>query len=243
MQRPFPQQASITVRFDHRAGFSLTEILIVAAIIGVLAAILAPAMQTMRSRAQQTSCTNNLRQIGVAWTQFAGENNGILGNYDKSGMRYWGGKLTSWGGPQAKDRPLYPYLSDAKVFRCPGDRGRYTSGSEACFYEVAGNSYCMANSTERGVLALSTNAAGRSVVGRLQAIERPSKTILVFDSTLLNKSFGWNRYWHPADTSNVLMVDGHVEAFTRLQAEQCQASTNPAGYSWGWSGWEPHSQW
>lgn len=247
MQRSSPAQASRLAPSRRRAGMTLIEVLVVLAIIAFLIAFMAPVVHTLRSRSQQAACTNNLRQIGAAWGLFASENNGILGYYDKTGMRYWGGKKTpNWGDVQTKDRPLYPYLSDPKVFCCPGDRGRYANGSEASFFNVAGNSYCMANSTERGILALSpsnTFTAGRTVPGRLQGIEKPSKTILVFDSTLLNKISGWNRYWHSLDTSNVLMVDGHVEVFTREQAEKCQTSTNPAGYSWGWAGWEPHSQW
>jgi prepilin-type N-terminal cleavage/methylation domain-containing protein/prepilin-type processing-associated H-X9-DG protein len=47
-------------------GFSLVELLIVIAIIGVLVAILIPAVQSSRASASRTSCANNLRQLGIA---------------------------------------------------------------------------------------------------------------------------------------------------------------------------------
>jgi prepilin-type N-terminal cleavage/methylation domain-containing protein/prepilin-type processing-associated H-X9-DG protein len=52
-------------------GFTLTEMLVVIAIIGVLAAMIVPAVQFARERSRQASCSNNLRQIGVAFTLHA----------------------------------------------------------------------------------------------------------------------------------------------------------------------------
>lgn len=94
-----------------KRAFTLIELLVVIAIIAILSAILFPVFATAREKARQTACLSNLKQIGLAFTQYEQD-------YDEfvpCGNELWG--IEGWAGR------IYPYVKSTQVFLCPNDAG------------------------------------------------------------------------------------------------------------------------
>ena len=139
--------SSVRGRDFHRLGFTLIELLVVIAIIAILAAILLPALEASKQRAQAVECTSNLRQLMICWLEYTNDNAGVFpANPDYNAYPRWvagdmrGGAV---GGPypgidatntallvDSRYSQLGPYVQNPAIFKCPADQSTWsTSGS------------------------------------------------------------------------------------------------------------------
>lgn len=131
------------MRNSRRVGFTLIELLVVIAIIAILIGLLVPAVQKVREAANRTQCTNNLKQIGVAFHAYHGDRLYFPPGFSSASATLDGPSMgPGWGWaahllPYLEQGPLYKQINfgldiahpanaaarttSMSVFLCPSD--------------------------------------------------------------------------------------------------------------------------
>lgn len=214
----------------NRRGFTLIELIVTVAIIGVLAALVLGSVSLVQQRGDAAQCSANLRGLAAANLAYAAENAGryVFAQDVSNTVRWHGEREDSDGKFDPQKGPLAPYLgADGRVKVCP--TLRRAPVAEASFNEEGAGGYGYNAAYIGGV------PGDAFTPERFPNVARPGRTVMFTDTALPNakgvqeypfsEPWQWTDYagrlrgaltpsvhFRHAGRANVAWCDGHVTA-------------------------------
>ena len=249
----FPRRASRPPNRSRgrvAAGFTLIELLVVVAILGVLAALLLPALARGKDKARAAACASNQRQLGIAFLLYCDEHEdtfptgaaaSTVGAHPEDWI-WWQMQAAPSGQSAMRDArgsALAPYLSGyrSSYFRCPADQdalAREQAWIQNMNHELYTYSYSLNAHSMRGMASYISQDRSMKFFNKLGAVVNPSHKIMLAEEKGSASDGPGNAFiddgrWQPlgypltmrhAGKANVTFADGHVEMVRREFADQ-----------------------
>jgi prepilin-type N-terminal cleavage/methylation domain-containing protein/prepilin-type processing-associated H-X9-DG protein len=232
---------------NRENAFTLVELLVAIAVIAILASLLLPALGLAKARGQATACRNNLRQLQLAWFNYAMDNCDRLPLNHNSPGPYPGGawwcEPGSWVVGNARcdssttniERgTLFLYALTVNLFRCPSDRSNVPDNSQPRTRSYSLSGYFGERSGWPGTI----DARQRHDYTR---VVQPSRRWVLLDTSekTINEGafYVWpvdaqeRDFWdhQPSDRhgrgANLTFTDGHVEHWSWKWPKQAPENT------------------
>ena len=245
--------------FASEIAFTLVELLVVIAVIGILIALLLPVLKSAKERARRTTCLNNLRQLNMGVHLYSDDERDVgpaifAGNGSGLGTFGYRELVNSYVGVKGMSSP-----EDA-VFACPTDRFCYgTNGSSTDLayinqgaHRQVWSHYASYAFNGGNTITNKGTQGGPGIAGlKLSSIKDPVKTILLAEIPAYDP-YSWHQpkkgdlqFWPPwfNNAQNMVsFVDGHVR-YVRIYWDSTRAKGKdswwydpPVGYDYKWSG-------